>query len=762
MDAGSANNPPAIPGGAGVSTPSRGLAGARGINPLVRVATNEDIKAAEQPPPIIQDDQVDSHLAGHIRRAWNTNKLFKEKTSLRLLKCLRARRGVYSQSELAQMESTGGLNFVWVDLTETKCRAASAWIREVLMPIGERPWMLEASPLPGLPPEQRRAIIDKAAKEAKAAMEAIFQSGAGVLGPDEFKSLAGEIRDEMEDEVKARTKKEADKRAARMTDKLADEMDEGGWEDAMDGFIEDFVTYPAAILKGPFYARKRMLTWLPGYKAGISNGQKQQWTRVDPFDAFPAPWAKDCQDGNFIERTRYVRKQLFDCIGMPGFNEEKIRQALRDYSNGHLESWLWTEAERQRLQQDTMYTWLSPAGIIDALHYWGSVPGWKLMDWGIENIDALDPEEEYEVEAILIGPYVIYCSLNADPLHRRPYWKASYDAVPGSFWGRSVPDLAETCQKMCNAAASALADNLGMASGPMIWVHNDRLADGESATDVYPWRVYQLKSDPSQGVNPGIGSIQFNPQIEAMQAVIEKWEVRCDDATGIPRYTYGNERVGGAANTYSGLSMLMNNAAKGLRRAIGNIDTHVIQETVYSSYINEMIYGKDMTLKGDNFVSPRGAAAILIKEAQTQSRIQALQLSAQPEDMQLLGGKVRLQLWTEVFKALDIPTDKIPSEDELEQRMKAAAEQAAAQQEQLAAAEKAKEDSKVQAAVAVEEVRQAGEDKRFDRKLQAEERAKQLERADRQEEAKSKPKGLTFSYDENGNIKGASKETAQA
>lgn len=754
------NNPPAIPGGQGVSTPSRGLAGARGINPLVRVATNEDIKAAEQPPPILQSDQVDTHLAGQIRRAWNTNKLFKEKTSLRLLKCLRARRGVYSQSELAQMESTGGLNFVWVDLTETKCRAASAWIREVLMPIGERPWMLESSPLPDLPPEQRRAIVAKAAKEAQAAMEQIFQSGAGVLSPEEFRSMAGEIRDEMEDEVKLRTKKEADKRANRMSEKLADEMDEGGWEEAMDGFIEDFVTYPAAILKGPFYARKRMLEWLPGYKAGISNAQKQQWTRVDPFDVFPAPWAKDCQQGDFIERTRYVRKQLFDCIGLPGFNEQKIREALRDYTNGHLESWLWTEAERQRLQQDTMYTWLSPAGIIDALHYWGSVPGWKLMDWGIDNIDALDPEEEYEVEAILIGPYVIYCSLNADPLHRRPYWKACYDSVPGAFWGRSVPDLAETCQKMCNAAASALADNLGMASGPMIWVHADRLADGESATDVFPWRVYQLKSDPTQGVNPGIGSIQFSPQIEAMQVVIEKWEVRCDDATGIPRYTYGNERVGGAANTYSGLSMLMNNAAKGLRRAIGNVDTHVIQETVYSSYINEMIYGKDTSLKGDNFVSPRGAAAILIKEAQTQSRIQALQLSAQPEDVQLLGGKVRLQLWKEVFEALDIPTDKIPTEDELEKRMKDAAEQAQAQQEAVAAAAQAQEQGKVQAAVAVEEVRQAGEDKRFDRKMMAEEANRRADRNAKQEDAKSKPKGLTFNYDENGNIKGASKEKA--
>ena len=27
--------------------------------------------------------------------------------------------------------------------------------------------------------------------------------------------------------------------------------------------------------------------------------------------------------------------------------------------------------------------WLSPPGVIDALNYWGSVPGWKLMSWGV-------------------------------------------------------------------------------------------------------------------------------------------------------------------------------------------------------------------------------------------------------------------------------------------------------------------------------------------------------------------------------------------
>lgn len=735
--------------------PSQGIAGARGINPMVQVATLDDIRAAETAPEPLDFQATDSVLGGHIRRAWDRNKIFKERTALRLLKCLRARRGMYSPGEIAQMQQNGGLNFVWVDLTETKCRAASAWIREVLLPVGERPWMLEPTPIPDLPDEVDQSIIAKAAGEAKAVMDRIFQTGAGVMSPEEFRTLAMELHDKLRDEVVRESEKVAGKRAERMSGRIADAMDEGFWENAVDEFIEDFVTYPTAILKGPFYARRKKLTWLPGFKPGVTNKAEQQWSRVDPFDAYPSPYARTPQDGDFIERVRFQRRELFDCIGMPGYDEQKIRQALLDYTNGHLEGWLWTEAERQRLQQDTMYTWLSPAGVIDALHYWGPVPGWKLMDWGIQNIDTIDPERDYEVDAILVGQYVIYCALNTDPLGRRPYWAASYDAVPGAFWGRSVPDLADTSQKMCNAAASALADNLGMASGPMIWVHTDRLADGESATDVYPWRVYQLKSDPSQGVNPGIGSIQFNPQIEAMQSVIEKWEIRADDATGIPRYTYGNERVGGAANTYSGLSMLMNNAAKGLRRAIGNIDINVIQQTVFSAYINEMVYGEDSTIKGDCFVSPRGAAALLVKEAQTQARISALQMSATPEDLQLLGAKTRLQLWREVFKALDIPTDHMPDDEELEAREEAAAEAQAAQAQAVQEAEARKEAAIGERELAVENLKQQGETQRAKDRNDTELKKVGATIAAQAAAKAAEPKGVALRRDQDGNIIGA-------
>lgn len=735
-------------------------------NPLIRYRSNRQIeeerkreaeeKEKNEKP---QDDFSDyGPLAAHIRRAWERNKMAKLKVQERLLANLRARRNEYSATEIAKMQAAGGMNFVWVDLTETKCRAASAWIREVLMPVGERPFMVEPTPLPEIPKEMEQTILAKAMNEAKAAMAQMMQAGGGVMDRDQFAQVAQEANENLRDEVHEEYVKRARKYAERMEQKIADNMAEGGWEVAMDAFIEDFVTHPAAILKGPYLARKKKLTWAPGWKPIVHNEPIRQWKWIDVFDVYPDQSAIDCQHGNFIYRERFTRADLFDLIGVESYKEEAIRQVLDQYSEGRLESWMWSEAERRELQNQTLFNFLSPQGLIDGLCFYGSVPGWMLLDWGIEADDVDDPLRDYEVEAILIGPHVIQCAINRDPLGRRPFWKASYDAVPGAFWGNSVPDLARTCQKMCNAAASALADNMGWASGPMVWVHADRLADGESTITIYPGKVWQLKSDPTQGVNPGIGSFTVPSNAKELSDQISFWDIRADDATGIPRYTYGNERVGGAANTYSGLAMLMNNAAKGLRRAISNVDIHVIQETVYSTFLMEMIHGKDDSVKCDAFISPRGAAAILVKEAANQARMTFLNIVASnPALMQLVGQSRVAFILREVAKALDIsPDDAVPSEQEIRAQMmqmqQAQQEMLAAQKQQAEAEAQAKQ-AEIEGKIGVEREKLGLERE----KINAEREDKAAERMARQAEREASqqqkmPRMLRHTYNADGDI----------
>lgn len=657
-------------------------------NPLVRQLGLKQVlerdAAAKTPGETIQlEDQVpDSVIGGHVRLAWTQNKLAKQQIDLALLKCLRARRGVYSAAELANLQAAnGGMNIVWADLTETKCRAASAWIREIVLPVGEQPWGVDPTPQPDMPKAMKDAIVNKALAKGQELMTQIAGAGGEIMTRDEFRDTVREIGDKLRDDAEKAINDLAKKRAKRMETVIADRLAQGGYTEAMDAFVEDFVTYPAAILKGPIYRRHKALKWQAGWTPKVSNEPVQSWERVSPFDIYPAPSAKSPQQGNFIERVRFRREELFDLRGLPGYRDDEIDSALRDYTNGHLESWLWTEAERQRLEQETLYMFLSPPGVIDALNYWGSIPGWKLMSYGVAQ--DLEPTRDYECNVLLCGRYVLYAALNPDPLNQRPYRKACYDEIPGAFWGRSIPDLASTSQKMCNSIACSLADNLAVSSGPQVWVHADRFADGEQSMEIFPWKLWQLKSDPTQPTQPGIGFFQPPSNAESLMATYEKWEIRADDATGIPRYTYGNERAGGSADTATGLSMLMNNAAKGLRRAISSIDMNVIAPTINDTFTNEMLYNADESIKGDCVVVPRGAAAILIRESAQQRRLQFLQVTANPIDAQLVGGKYRLALLRDVATSMDLPVDQVVPTDEAYAEQQAAA--AKAQQEQAQA-----------------------------------------------------------------------------
>lgn len=630
---------------------------------LVSIQTQDQVTQQQNAAVPMPTMPAQSLLVGHIMHAWNRNKRAREKIDRRLLACLRARKSVYSDAELADFQRQGCADAIYVPLTATKCRAGAAWIRDILMPDGDRAWGLEPTTLPDLPEEYRKRILTRAAEQMR---EQMVASGRA-MPREEFASAAQELADKAEAKVKRAVKQEAQTRAERMSEKISDLQDEGGYDNAMEEFIEDFVTYPVAILKGPYMRRHKRLQWAAGWQPVVDNSPSLGWKRVSPFDCYPAPHAQTPQQREFIERIRLTESELYDMIGVPGYSEWDIRQVLQGHTSGQLKHWIWTDSERNRLEGDTSYDWLTREDMIDGLHYWGAVQGRMLLEWGYDSDEIEDPDRPYEVDAIMIGNSVIRCVVNDDPLGQRPYHKACYEAVPGGFWGRAVPELNAANQDVCNAAVRALTQNLGIASGPQVYMEVDRMADGEVITQMHPWKIWQFKSDPTAGTRPPIGFFQPGSNATELLSVFDRFERLSDDATGIPRYTYGNERVGGAGNTATGLSMLFNAASKGLRRAIAAVDRGAIAPTIYQTFVYAMLYVEDQSIKGDCIVVPRGAAALLIKEQAQVRRQEALAATANPIDMRIIGMQGRAKLLREYFRGLEVG-DVVPSDEELAER----------------------------------------------------------------------------------------------
>jgi len=538
-------------------------------------------------------------------------------------------------------------------LTTTKCRAASSWIRDILMPATEKPWGLSPTPIAEVPTEFLRPIFSQFMQRA------VMESQESGQQPDPQAVMKA-----AEDHIRHAAQEKAEDAAERHEEVIADQLAEGSWDSALGDFVDDFTTFPNAFIRGHNLRRVASLAWMEGWKPIKTMEVKPDWYRVSPFDMYPSPDATSIDDGAYIlERCRFTRGHLNKLIGVPGYNEEAIRAVLDEHGQSGLRDWLWTDGERAELE-GRGHEWLTRGQTIDGLIYCGGAQGTSLLQWGVNPDDVEDPLAEYEVEATLIGNHVIRVKINRDPLERRPYHTASYQPVPGSFWGQGIPELMADIQDVCNATARSLVNNLAISSGPQVEVYHERLDPTENADDIYPWKIWRTKDSTITGNNPAVRFYQPSSNAAELLGVYEKFELRADDATNIPRYSYGNENVGGAGQTASGLSMLMESANKGIKDAIRHIDRGVIRRVIEALWLHNMQYSDDNSIKGDVAVVPRGSSAMLIREQTHQMRAQFLQMTANEIDMGIIGREGRRDLLEAVAEKLDMP-GLIPSEDKM-------------------------------------------------------------------------------------------------
>jgi hypothetical protein len=115
---------------------------------------------------------------------------------------------------------------------------------------------------------------------------------------------------ELEDEVREKLAESAKKSARGMELHIRDQLQEGGWTKAFNDFMNDFVTYPAAFVKGPVIRRKKQLKWGKDFKPQVSTEARRHFYRLSPYDAFPSREASSVQDGYFCERVRFSVKDL--------------------------------------------------------------------------------------------------------------------------------------------------------------------------------------------------------------------------------------------------------------------------------------------------------------------------------------------------------------------------------------------------------------------------------------------------------------------
>lgn len=599
------------------------------------------------PKPLALSEVVASRLAGHIRACWSEAAMYKQQQALvELLKCDRQRKGEYEPEDAKAISEIGGSD-IYMMISDIKANGAESWIKDVIASAGDRPYDLEPANNPQLPPEMAQMIADFVMVEA----QPFIQEGAQIH-PEAFR----ERMEEVHDTLLVRIKEEAKQAAERHSGVIEDQLKEGGFKPALNSFIRDFCTYPTAILKGPVVRKKNRLTWGPRFEALVVEDFMREVCRVSPYDIYPSPGSRGPNDGYLIERHRMTVRQLNDLIGLPGYNAGEIAAAIAKYGRTGLRCTEAGDFERAELENKPSYGFFVDTKI-EALEYWGPVLGSMLREWGFKG--KVEDTKVYEINAWLVGGHVIKATMNPDPLGRRPYHTASWTPVPDSFWGNSLMKKCRDVQRMCNNAARSLANNIGVSSGPQVDISVDRLPDGEKLTEMYPWKIWQTTSDRTGANQPAIRFFQPNMNAKELMDVYQTFMRQADEVTGIPNYIYGGQQASGAGRTASGLSMLMDNAAKGIKQGIGYVDA-VISAVISSMYIHNMMYHPDPYIKGDFKIVSRGALGVLVKENLQVRRNEFLNLViTNPIASNVIGEEGIAYLLREIAQHLEMDTDRL-------------------------------------------------------------------------------------------------------
>ena len=605
-----------------------------------------------------------TELSAMVSDHWADAKTFRNESGIdtELLEAFEQANDTYSAADLAEIRDQG-LPEIFMGLTGLKTRTALSMISDVFNSEVDRPWSLEPSPMPDLPPWVIENIKQRVLQDVMAAVQATGQ-------PIPIEQIAAKAQD-LRKAVDELLKSKADEKALAMEKLTWDQMLNGNWRSAFADVLTNICMLKAGILKGPVPRMSRRLQYhrIGGkVRAVVSPMIVHEWYSVSPFDCFPSRGSLSFRDGPFIERTRLSRRSLLDMIGMPGWDENAIKTVINQYgASGTTEP---TQIDQQVSQiQGHGSDIKQREDILTALDYYGSASGEMLEKRGITKTpdgEPIHPIAEYDTNIIKIGEYVVYTAMNWHPLGERPYSKSGWSEIPGSFWYRGVPELMRDVQDIANASIRSMVSNASWASGPQVMINTARMMPGEDLGSLFPTKIWQTQASVGDPSNP-ISFYQPDMNARDLFFIYQQIQNLADEYTGVPSFAHGNDSIRGAGKTASGLGMLMSAASRGIKLVIARIHRELLGPSVNRQVQWNILYHPDDSVKGDLEVRAAGVLSHIAEAELANRRLSILQATLNPVDMQIMGldGRANL-LRTTIAQAGEMPEEQIArSQDDI-------------------------------------------------------------------------------------------------
>jgi hypothetical protein len=629
--------------------PMQGRGTLRIVTPTQLNERDKLAKSLEDAKPEVLDD-----LANYVRKMFEAAKRHRTSSGVddEMISFLRSYNGEYSPTKKAEIAQFGGSD-VFARITASKCRGATSLLRDVYLS-ADQPWGIDPSPDPTLPGSVTRDI------DAVVGGEAMYLIMNGA--PPQKEQLQARKEDLLK-AAKLAERSKAKEQAVIAERKMDDILVEGKFWTAFSQFLADLPIYHCAIMKGPTIRNAELLTWGKDGAPTVELRPRFYWDRVSPFDLWFTPGATDLLHTDTFERQRMSVTDLYESIGLPGYHEANIRETIRRHGDGGLREWsLLFEQERRKIEnRGDMSAHDDP--MMDCIEFQGRMLGKYLKQWGLKGVT--DEEKPYFITCWMIDKVAIKVMLNPNIRKRPGYYITSFDKQPGTLHGSGVAEVLADIQDVMNAALRSLVNNMAIASGPQVF-YNEELVNPNQNDSLYPWKRWKFSTDPANPQGQPVGFFQPSSNAAELLGVYGKFNEIADEVSAIPRYMTGNQNVGGAGRTASGLAMLMSNANKALQNVAENIDDDVFEPVLQTLYDLVMLTDETGMLRGDESIRVNGVRNVVKQEQDRVRQLEFLQLTANEFDMPIVGAN-RAKIIQQVANRLGLEVD-IPEPGEQNQQ----------------------------------------------------------------------------------------------
>lgn len=549
----------------------------------------------------------------------------------------------------ARKAQDGNRSRVVINIVRPKVDQAISRMCEILFPVDDRNWGLKPTPLPEL-----ATMVGNDTPT----VDPMTGQPTGLTANDEADAIMQAAKEACEG----------------MERSIDDSLTECHYNGECRKGIDDGVRLGTMILHGPFPSRQSSKVWLPQANGmqmlQINESIVPASERLDPWDVFFDPsCGNDHQNGRgFFVRRMVTRKQLRKLVGIPGYDEEAIREVLRQEPKRIRV----TEGRvvRDMVREDSYEMWTYHGEIEpDEMEMLSSRTGDPLTDveFGvlvIVNDKVIGAIESWVPDKTL--PVDVWC------------WRKRDD----SPFGYGLPDELEQQQRVVNAAWRQVMDNGRTSLGGQIVIKKGMIIPQNGSYEITPNKVW-LAKDELDDVRAAMTTFEFASHLEELLAIANSAMQYADMETGMPQLM-GGER-GSAPETVGGMVMLYNNANSVLRMRVKLYDDNITRPHLERYYDWKMANDPDPAIKGDFEIDARGSTALIERDIQNQALLNLAAITNNPRYIPHLKEREELKAILKAFKV--DPESMMKPEDQVKQEMDAAAQQGMPEDPRIAAAQ---------------------------------------------------------------------------